>query len=102
MMVLISREEITPDDYGPVVSIVTWVLLASLVHFVSAKVAIKVIACRTFDSDDAVLLTAMVIMFSSPFYQTQGLDHTRQRKLSVERVARYFTLLGRPCRRGLY
>lgn len=60
MRVVYPREEVTVDNYGPIVSIVTWILLVSLVLFVCAKVAIKVIACHTFNHDDAVLLSAMV------------------------------------------
>ena len=59
---LFSRETVTPDNYGPVVSVVTWILLVSMFLSVCAKIAIKVVACHRFDADDAMLSAAMVIL----------------------------------------
>lgn len=59
---LISRESITSDNYGPLVTIVTWIFLIFMVLSVCAKVAIKVTASHSFNADDTVLLAAMVII----------------------------------------
>ena len=61
MAELLSREAITTDNYSPVVNIVTWILLASMVLAVCTKVAMKVIGRHTFNIDDSVLVAAMVI-----------------------------------------
>ena len=57
---LSSRAKITSNDFGPVVNIVTWILAVSMALSVCAKVAIKIIACHTFNIDDTVLIVAMV------------------------------------------
>ena len=62
MAALLSREAITADNYSPIVNIVTWILLASMVLAVCAKVAMKVIGRRTFNLDDSILVSAMVIL----------------------------------------
>lgn len=59
---LLSRDEITPNNYSPVVSIVTWILLISMALSVCTKIAIKAIASHSFDADDAVLFAAMVTL----------------------------------------
>ena len=58
--IISPREEITPENYGPIVSIVTWLLLISAALSVCAKVAIKVVTSHSFDADDVVLVAAMV------------------------------------------
>lgn len=55
----------TSNDYVPVVNIVTWILLVSMVLAVCTKVAMKVIGRRTFNIDDSVLVAAMVILSNS-------------------------------------
>lgn len=60
MATMISRAQIGDNDYSPVVNILTWILLVAMILSVCSKVAIKVITCRTFDMDDAVLVLAMV------------------------------------------
>ena len=65
MAVLLPREAITADNHSPVVNIVTWILLASMVLAVCTKVAMKVIGRRTFNIDDSVLVAAMVISSGS-------------------------------------
>ena len=66
MATVFPREPITHDDYSPIVNIVTWVLLASMILAVCAKVAIKVIANHSFNADDATLTAAMVILSRFP------------------------------------
>lgn len=56
------REMITSDNHSPIVNILTWILLVSVVLSVGAKLAIKTTACHSFDTDDAVLTAAMVIL----------------------------------------
>ena len=60
MAIIVPRAQITDDNYGPIINIVTWVLLVAMFLSVCAKVALKVITCRTFNTDDAVLVLAMV------------------------------------------
>ena len=67
---LFSRDAITSDNYSPVVNIVTWILLVSMVLAVCAKVAMKIIGRRSFDIDDSMLVAAMVI-FSGLFALSQ-------------------------------
>ena len=59
---LLAREQITSDNHGPIVSIITWVLLVPLVLSVTTKAAIKYKACHALNTDDSVLLVAMVIL----------------------------------------
>lgn len=58
---LLSRDAITSDNYSPVVNIVTWILLVSMVLAVCAKVAMKIIGRRSFNIDDSMLVAAMVL-----------------------------------------
>ena len=60
----------TSNDYVPVVNIVTWILLVSMVLAVCTKVAMKVIGRRTFNIDDSVLVAAMVKL-SNPLALSQ-------------------------------
>ena len=60
MLRLIAREAITSSNYGPIVSVVTWILLVSMILAVLAKVAMKLLTSQTFGVDDGVLLSAMV------------------------------------------
>ena len=60
MAVIVPRAHITHDNYGPIINIVTWILLVAMFLSVCAKVALKVVTCRTFNTDDAVLVLAMV------------------------------------------
>lgn len=61
MAVFFPREAITSDNFVPVVNIVTWILLVSMVLAVCTKVAMKVIGRHTFNIDDSVLVAAMVV-----------------------------------------
>jgi hypothetical protein len=65
MATIFPREMITDDNHSPIVNIVTWILLVSVVLSVAAKVAMKAIACHSFNTDDAVLTAAMVIPHQS-------------------------------------
>lgn len=56
----IPREIVTADDYSPIVSILTWILLVSMVLSVCVKVALKLLISRMFNTDDGVLILAMV------------------------------------------
>ena len=60
MATLIPRELVTADNYGPVVSVITWILLVSMILAVCTKVVLKLLASQTFNRDDAWLLLAMV------------------------------------------
>ena len=62
MAALSPREAITADNYSPIVNIVTWILLASMVLAVCTKAAMKIIGRRTFDIDDSILVAAMVTL----------------------------------------
>ena len=62
MATFFPREAITPDNYSPVVNIVTWILLVSMVLAVCTKVAMKIIGRHTFNIDDSILVAAMVIL----------------------------------------
>ena len=65
MAAFFPREAITSDNYSPVVNIVTWILLVSMVLAVCTKVAMKVIGRHTFNVDDSMLVAAMVMLFGS-------------------------------------
>ena len=71
MAALFSRDAITPDNYSPVVNIVTWILLVSMVLAVCAKVAMKIIGRHSFNIDDSMLVAAMV--FSSGLFSLSQL-----------------------------
>ena len=60
MAILFVREAITRDDLSPVVSIVSWLALASMILSVLTKLALKYIAARTFNVDDGSLVFALV------------------------------------------
>ena len=69
MTAFLPREAITSDNYIPVVNIVTWILLVSMVLAVCTKVALKVIGRHTFNIDDSMLVAAMVFVLGpSPFH----------------------------------
>lgn len=69
MTAFLPREAVTSDNYIPVVNIVTWILLVSMVLAVCTKVALKVIGRHTFNIDDSMLVAAMVFALgSSPFH----------------------------------
>ena len=65
MVLLASRTTITPDNHGPIVSIITWILLISMVLSVCAKVALKLLVSRMFNRDDGAITIAMVINSSA-------------------------------------
>lgn len=50
----------TPDDYGPVINIVTWFLLVTTTLAVIARIATKVVISRRTDADDYVTFVALV------------------------------------------
>lgn len=62
MAAFLPREAITPDNHSPIVNIVTWILLVTMVLAVCTKVAMKIVGRRTFDIDDSFLVAAMVIL----------------------------------------
>ena len=55
-----GREAITKDDYSPINSIVTWILLVSMFLAVLAKVAVKMVYLHTFGADDGAIVLAFV------------------------------------------
>lgn len=57
---LISRETVTADNYGPAVSVTTWILMVSVVLGVLLKVGLGVGARVAIGSDDATLIFATV------------------------------------------
>lgn len=65
MAAFFPREAVTSFNYVPVVNIVTWILLVSMVFAVCTKVAMKVIGRHTFNIDDSMLVAAMVIFSGS-------------------------------------
>lgn len=64
--VLISRETVTADNYGPAVSVVTWILVVSAVLGVLLKVGLGISARVPIGSDDATLIFATVRKHISP------------------------------------
>lgn len=64
--VLISRETVTADNYGPAVSVVTWILVVSAVLGVLLKVGLGISARVPIASDDATLIFATVRKHISP------------------------------------
>lgn len=58
--VLISRGTVTTDNYGPAVSVITWILVVSAVLGVLLKVGLGVAARVAIGLDDATLIFAMV------------------------------------------
>lgn len=59
MATLFSREPITADDYSPVISVVTWVLLVSMMLVVCMKVGMQLLVSRRFAPDNGVVMLAM-------------------------------------------
>lgn len=57
---LFSREAISKDNYSPINTILTWILLVSMFLAVLAKVAVKRVYLNTFGTDDAALIVASV------------------------------------------
>ncbi|KAM0797723.1 hypothetical protein BDR22DRAFT_809981 [Usnea florida] len=92
MAALFSRDAITPDNYSPVVNIVTWILLVSMVLAVCAKVAMKIIGRHSFNIDDSMLVAAMVLSaaqsatFSVQTYNGVG---RRFESLTISQVRTY-------------
>ena len=60
-VVFLIKEAISSSNYNPAVNIITWVLMVSMVLSACTKVAMKVVAYHSFDTDDALLAAAMVI-----------------------------------------
>lgn len=60
---LFPRTAITKDNYGPINTIITWILLVSMFLSVLAKVAVKLVYLHTFGTDDAALIAALVSSF---------------------------------------
>lgn len=60
MPMIFPREALSPDNYGPVVHVITWILLVSMILSVCAKVAMKVVAMHSFNTDDMILTASMV------------------------------------------
>lgn len=58
--VLIPRATVTADNYGPAVSVITWILIVSTVLGVLLKVGLGVNARVPIGSDDATLIFATV------------------------------------------
>lgn len=58
--VLIPRATVTADNYGPAVSVITWILMVSAVLGVLLKVGLGVNARVPIGSDDATLIFATV------------------------------------------
>lgn len=58
--VLIPRATVTADNYGPAVSVITWILMVSAVLGVLLKVGLGVVARVLIGSDDATLIFATV------------------------------------------
>lgn len=98
--VLIPRETVTADNYGPAVSVITWILIVSAVLGVLLKVGLGVSARVAIGSDDATLIVATVKyltgtkrifsnakanMISDPEYRAinSGLDSDLQRYRST-------------------
>ena len=57
---LFPRTAITRNNYSPINTIITWILLVSMVLAVLAKVAVKRVYLHSFGPDDAVLILALV------------------------------------------
>lgn len=60
MAPLVLRDAVTGTNYGPVLSVITWILMVTMVLSVSAKVALKFLTLHSLGLDDSVLLLAMV------------------------------------------
>ena len=60
MAVLLLRDTVTSTNYTPIINILSWVLLASMLLAVAAKVTLKALVNRSFNADDAILLVALV------------------------------------------
>ncbi len=56
----ISRDIVTASNYGPAVSVITWILMVSTVLSVSLKIGLSIIARVAVGSDDGALILAMV------------------------------------------
>lgn len=54
------RDTITESNYGPILSIISWILMVVMILSVGTKIAMKIITSHSFSLDDGVLLLAMV------------------------------------------
>ena len=55
---MVSHRAISADDYGPAVSVTTWVLLVSTIVVACIKIAIKLFTIRVFKTHDGLLVAA--------------------------------------------
>lgn len=58
--VVVPRATVTVDNYGPAVSVITWILMVSAVLGVLLKIGLGVSASVPIGSDDATLIFATV------------------------------------------
>ena len=54
------RDTITGSNYGPILSIISWILMVVMILSVGTKIAMKILSSHSFGLDDSVLLLAMV------------------------------------------
>lgn len=60
MTTLVLREIVTPDNFSPIVSIVTWILLGTMVLSICLRVTLNMFIAQAFKGDDKMLLLALV------------------------------------------
>lgn len=93
-----SREAVNSGNYTPIVNIVTWILLVSMVFAVCTKVAMKIIGRRTFNIDDSILVAAMVSVSALGVLSSLKLCHLCYRRSALHNpqlsVYKHITVLG--------
>lgn len=60
MAELVLRETVTADNYSPIVGIITWILLGTMVLGICLRVTLNAFIAQTFKGDDHMLIVALV------------------------------------------
>lgn len=60
MTVLVPREFVTADNYSPIIGIITWILLGTMILGICLRVTLNIFIAQTFKGDDRMLILALV------------------------------------------
>ncbi|MCJ1435566.1 hypothetical protein MMC27_004940 [Xylographa pallens] len=60
MASLLTREAVTEDDLSPVISVISWLALASMILSVLTKLILKYVTTGMFHTDDGSLVLALI------------------------------------------
>lgn len=60
MPALVLRKTVTANDFSPIVSIITWILLGSMVLGTCLRITLNAFIAQTCKGDDRMLVLALV------------------------------------------